>query len=72
MLADDVIEPSSSSWASPVVLVKKKDGGVRFCIDYRKVNAVTVKDAFPIPRIDDTLDCLVESSLKSTTPARNM
>ena len=66
MLADDVIEPSSSSWASPVVLVKKKDGGVRFCIDYRKVNAVTVKDAFPIPRIDDTLDCLAGAKYFST------
>lgn len=45
-------------WASPIVLVKKKDGSFHFCIDYRKLNAVTRKDAYPLPRIDDTLDTL--------------
>ena len=53
-----VIEPSSRPWASPVVLVQKKDGSTRFCIDYRKVNQVTHKDAYPLPRIDITLDML--------------
>jgi len=58
MLETGVIEPSNSSWASPVCLVKKQDGTFRFCIDYRRVNAVSKKDAYPIPNIQDALDNL--------------
>ena len=55
MLKDDIVEPFSSPWASSVVLVKKKDGSTQFCIGYRKLNAISIKDACPLPRIGDSL-----------------
>ena len=58
MLASNVIRPSNSPWASPMVMVRKKDGSLRFCVDFRQLNAATVKDAHPLPRIDDLLDAL--------------
>ena len=58
MSEQDIIEPSKSPWASNVVIVKKKDGAMRFCIDYRQLNDVTIKDSYPLPRIVDCLDAL--------------
>ena len=58
MIKSGVIRDSTSPWASPIVLVTKKDGTTRFCIDYRRLNDVTRKDAFPLPRIDESLDTL--------------
>ena len=61
-----VIQPSVSPWSSPVVMVKKKDGTQRFCVDYRALNSVTRGDTFPLPRIDDLLDQLGNSRFFST------
>ena len=69
MPESDVIQQSDtpdSSWSSPVLLAKKQDGTKRFCVDYRKVNEVTRKDAYPLPRVDDTLDTLVGSKFFTT------
>ena len=61
-----VIQPSHSPWASPIVLVAKKDGSTRFCVDYRKLNAITRMDVYPLPRIDDMLDLLANNQYFST------
>ncbi|HBK71150.1 MAG TPA: hypothetical protein DDZ39_05755 [Flavobacteriaceae bacterium] len=61
MKHNKVIRNSFSPWASPIVMVKKKDGTMRFCVDYRKLNTVTRKDTYPLPRIDEMLDKLNNS-----------
>ena len=66
LLKQGVIEPGTGAWSSPVVVVRKKDGTWRFCVDYRRLNAVTVQDAYPLPRIDESLEALAGSSYFST------
>lgn len=66
MLQAGVITPSLSEWASPVVLVRKKDGGVRWCVDYRRLNNLTIKDAYPLPKIEECLDVLGGATMFST------
>jgi len=66
MLQQNVIRPSTSPWSSPIVLVPKKDGSARFCVDYRRLNSVTEGDAYPLPRIDDCLDALGGAKLFTT------
>jgi len=60
-----VIEPSQSEWSFPVVMVPKPDGSLRFCMAYRHLNDVTVKDTYPLPRMDDFIDFLGKASVFS-------
>ena len=66
MFAEGVIEPSQSDWASPIVLVRKKDGFIRLCVDYMKLNAQSKVDAYPMPRIEDILDRVVKANFITT------
>ena len=62
----DMIEPSKSPWACGVVMAKKKGGELRFCFDFRYLNAVTIKDAYPIPCIDESLSKLGDAKFFTT------
>ena len=66
-----IIESVASPWASNVVLVKKRDGSLRFCVDYRRLNAITYKDSYPLPLIDNCLNALSGSSWCSTLDLRS-
>ena len=66
LLEYDMIEPSKSPWACGVVMAKKKGGKLRFCCDFRYLNAVTIKDAYPIPRIDESLSKLGDAKFFTT------
>ena len=71
MAEKDLIEPSTSPWSSPVIAVPKKKGGIRICIDYRKLNQVTIPDSQPLPRCQDCLDALGGSKWFSTMDLRS-
>jgi len=71
MLQQGIIEPSSSPWMAPAVFVRKKNGEVRLCVDYRELNKRTVKDAYPLPRPDEVQDCLMGCTVFSTLDLRS-
>jgi len=66
-----IVQPAASPWVSNVVLVKKKDGTLRFCIDYRRLNSVTKQDSYPLPLIDNCLNALTGSSWYSNLDLRS-
>jgi hypothetical protein len=66
MLKAEVIAPATSEWASPIVLVSRPDRSTRFCVDYRRLNAVTVRDSYPLPRMDECIDSLGDAKIFTT------
>nr|KYP31317.1 Transposon Ty3-I Gag-Pol polyprotein [Cajanus cajan] len=71
LLEKQMVRPSVSPWGAPVLLVKKKDGGARLCVDYRQLNKLTIKNKYPLPRIDDLMDQLRGASIFSKINLRS-
>ena len=69
MLSMDVIEEAECEWASPIVFVPKPDGTMRFCVDYRRLNAMTIRDSYPIPRMDECIESLGYAKIFSNLDA---
>jgi hypothetical protein len=65
-LKEGVIEPAASEWASHVVLVPKPNGSMRFCVDYRKLNAIPIQDTYPLPQMDEFINSLGEANVFTT------
>jgi hypothetical protein len=61
LLEKGFIQPSTCTWGAPILFVNKKDGGFRLCVDYRALNKVTIKNSYPLPRIDDIFDQLTSA-----------
>jgi len=66
MLDQEIIEQSVSEWAAPIVPIIKKDGSLRLCVDYRRLNAISQNNVYPLPRIDDLIDQLSQAQFVST------
>jgi Reverse transcriptase (RNA-dependent DNA polymerase) len=66
MLSQGVIEPATSEWAFPIVLEPKSDGLLRFCVDYRRLNAITIPETYPLPRMDECIDSLGDAAVFTT------
>jgi len=71
LMEKQFIRPNTSPWGAPVLLVKKKDGSLRLCVDYRQLNKMTIKNKYPLPRIDDLMDQLHGSSVFSKIDLRS-
>ena len=71
LLDKGYVQPSSSPWGAPVLFVEKKDGTQRMCIDYRSLNEVTIKNKYPLPRIDDLFDQLKRACVFSKIDLRS-